>query len=304
MTVDPRANDRGPSSRPGRVVGSRCASAEVGDHLVDDLRARPTSTRTERRCGRDRLAAHAASIWSSPVAAGSQRTRPWLVMVTGEPGSGKSTLGRQLAEALHVPYLSRDDVRWGLRASASLWTNDMHLVGSRCARSPIGAQLHRRTRARDRSRWDADELALDPALRGWSLPAAVLRSTRLGHAKRPLDQIHAPEDFVAAGVSERSPRLAPCRGPECHTARPGPTLCSAHQVTSRCSVRAGVGATNSIVLGPWITALCHVPRGNGIAVLDRRSPRIPPVEARSEYSRRDGDPGFLISHHRRRIGPR
>jgi predicted kinase len=45
-------------------------------------------------------------------------------MVTGDPGSGKSTLGRDLAQALHVPYLSRDDVRWGLRASAGLWTND------------------------------------------------------------------------------------------------------------------------------------------------------------------------------------
>ena len=52
-------------------------------------------------------------------------------MVTGEPGSGKSTLGRHLAEALHVPYLSRDDVRWGLRASVGLWTNDIHLGAER-----------------------------------------------------------------------------------------------------------------------------------------------------------------------------
>jgi hypothetical protein len=45
--------------------------------------------------------------------------------VTGEPGGGKSTLGRDLAQALRVPYLSRDDVRWGLRATAGLWTNSM-----------------------------------------------------------------------------------------------------------------------------------------------------------------------------------
>ncbi len=52
-------------------------------------------------------------------------------MVTGEPGSGKSTLGRRLSEALHVPYLSRDDVRWGLRASAGLWTNDVRTDAER-----------------------------------------------------------------------------------------------------------------------------------------------------------------------------
>ena len=51
--------------------------------------------------------------------------RPTLVVVTGEPGSGKSTLGRALAAELHLPYLSRDDVRWGLRATAGLWTNNM-----------------------------------------------------------------------------------------------------------------------------------------------------------------------------------
>jgi hypothetical protein len=46
-------------------------------------------------------------------------------MVTGEPGSGKTTLGRQLASALRIPLLSRDDVRWGIYGTAGLWTNDM-----------------------------------------------------------------------------------------------------------------------------------------------------------------------------------
>lgn len=46
-------------------------------------------------------------------------------MVTGEPGGGKSTLGRNIASALRVPYLSRDDVRWGLRATAGWWTHDV-----------------------------------------------------------------------------------------------------------------------------------------------------------------------------------
>lgn len=54
-----------------------------------------------------------------------QARRPWLVIVTGLPGSGKSSLGIQLASRLRIPYLSRDDVRWGLLATAGLWTGDI-----------------------------------------------------------------------------------------------------------------------------------------------------------------------------------
>jgi hypothetical protein len=54
-------------------------------------------------------------------------------MVTGEPGSGKSTLGRELAGALRIPYLSRDDVRWGLYATAGLLSNDMQIAPQRDA---------------------------------------------------------------------------------------------------------------------------------------------------------------------------
>lgn len=48
--------------------------------------------------------------------------RPRVVIVTGEPGSGKSTLGTELARALRVPFLARDDVRGGLFLTAGAWT--------------------------------------------------------------------------------------------------------------------------------------------------------------------------------------
>ena len=48
--------------------------------------------------------------------------RPWLVMVTGEPGSGKSSLGMHLARRLRVPFLSRDDIRWGMWATSRVWS--------------------------------------------------------------------------------------------------------------------------------------------------------------------------------------
>jgi len=58
------------------------------------------------------------------VAAGTPSGRPWLILVTGEPGSGKTSLGLQLAGALRVPFLSRDAVRGGLLATAGLWTDE------------------------------------------------------------------------------------------------------------------------------------------------------------------------------------
>ncbi|HUQ40306.1 MAG TPA: hypothetical protein VM030_09135 [Acidimicrobiales bacterium] len=52
----------------------------------------------------------------------AQDSRPWLVMITGEPGSGKTSLGLLLSTALRVPFLSRDQVRGGSLATAGLWT--------------------------------------------------------------------------------------------------------------------------------------------------------------------------------------
>lgn len=44
--------------------------------------------------------------------------RPRVVLLTGEPGSGKTGLGLELARALHVPFLARDQVRRGMYLTA------------------------------------------------------------------------------------------------------------------------------------------------------------------------------------------
>lgn len=41
-------------------------------------------------------------------------TRPTLIVVTGPPGSGKTTLARALARAVPCPLVSRDEIREGL----------------------------------------------------------------------------------------------------------------------------------------------------------------------------------------------
>jgi predicted kinase len=44
------------------------------------------------------------------------------VLITGAPGSGKTTLGIELASALRVPFIARDDVRAGLFFTSGAWS--------------------------------------------------------------------------------------------------------------------------------------------------------------------------------------
>jgi predicted kinase len=47
--------------------------------------------------------------------------RPSVILMLGEPGSGKTELGTTLARTLRVPFLARDDVRTGLYFTTGAW---------------------------------------------------------------------------------------------------------------------------------------------------------------------------------------
>lgn len=53
------------------------------------------------------------------------------MLITGVPGSGKTTLGVQLARALQIPFLARDDVRRGLFFTAGAWGDEPGPVPTR-----------------------------------------------------------------------------------------------------------------------------------------------------------------------------
>lgn len=57
--------------------------------------------------------------------------QPTLVVVTGAPGSGKTTLSKTLAETLRLPWLSRDRFRTGLFFALGGWSDEPEAVPSR-----------------------------------------------------------------------------------------------------------------------------------------------------------------------------
>jgi len=42
---------------------------------------------------------------------------PYVVLISGTPGAGKTTLGWELSRRLHVPFLSRDDLKTSLHVT-------------------------------------------------------------------------------------------------------------------------------------------------------------------------------------------
>ncbi len=44
--------------------------------------------------------------------------KPLLILVSGAPGSGKTTLARKLADELYLPHINRDSLYWGMRFTA------------------------------------------------------------------------------------------------------------------------------------------------------------------------------------------
>lgn len=53
---------------------------------------------------------------------------PRVILLTGAPGTGKSTLGTALAAMLRVPFLARDDIRGGLLFAAGAWGDELERV--------------------------------------------------------------------------------------------------------------------------------------------------------------------------------
>jgi predicted kinase len=49
--------------------------------------------------------------------------RPCVVLMVGEPGSGKTELGTRLARTLRIPFVARDDVRTGLYFTTGAWSD-------------------------------------------------------------------------------------------------------------------------------------------------------------------------------------
>jgi predicted kinase len=47
-------------------------------------------------------------------------TKPRCVIITGRPGSGKTTLAKRLSELLHMPMLSRDELKEGFVSTSGV----------------------------------------------------------------------------------------------------------------------------------------------------------------------------------------
>jgi predicted kinase len=85
---------------------SSIAEESVPNSGIDDRNA-PMAT-----IGFRRIRSHMVNVHDE-----QNETRPFVVLVSGAPGSGKTSLGWELSRALHVPFLSRDDIKTGLHVT-------------------------------------------------------------------------------------------------------------------------------------------------------------------------------------------
>ncbi|EDY82042.1 hypothetical protein VDG1235_1662 [Verrucomicrobiia bacterium DG1235] len=53
----------------------------------------------------------------------SSHEKPYCIIITGRPGSGKTTLSQKLGELLHLPVVSRDSIKEGYVVSTGLSHN-------------------------------------------------------------------------------------------------------------------------------------------------------------------------------------
>lgn len=92
--------------------------------------------------------------------------RPLLVLVTGLPCAGKSTLARQLAAGLELPYHAKDELKerlfealgsgdraWSRRLSAAAFELLFHLAGVELAAGRSAVVEGNFTPAREGARW-------------------------------------------------------------------------------------------------------------------------------------------------------
>lgn len=101
-------------SRHPRLVRTGVAKRAAGSRT---LRAPPESE-ARHRCRAPAGGQHRRRLIVARPLAGRSPLRPFVVIISGVPGAGKTTLAWQLSRLLHVPMLSRDDIKTGLHVSA------------------------------------------------------------------------------------------------------------------------------------------------------------------------------------------
>jgi len=89
-------------------------------------RRSPSDSASFQCCTRSRAERQVVRHGSMTTVTGDGR--PLLVLISGSPGSGKSTLGRLLSKEMRLPHLNRDEIWAGLRFTHQRGASDDVLV--------------------------------------------------------------------------------------------------------------------------------------------------------------------------------